>query len=448
MIKDLTTGSPARVILAFSIPMVVGNLFQQLYNTVDTIIVGRYIGKDALAAVGSAFTVMVFVTSILLGLCMGASVVFSQFFGAKRIDDLKKCMTTSFVFIGAVTAALSVLSLLLTDQIIMFMNVPPALQADTRAYLTIIFAGLGFTFLYNWSAGLLRALGNSKVPLYFLIAAAIINTVLDLVLIIVFDLGVAGAAIATIIAQAVSALLCVVYCVRKLRFLQFSRHDLRFDRAIFKMTASYSLLTCAQQSIMNFGILMIQGLVNSFGAATMTAFAAAVKIDQFSYMPVQDFGNAVSTYLAQNKGADKPERIAAGIKCSVGMITGFCVLISTLVILFAKPLLTIFISPLETEILAIGAGYLYTVAAFYCLIGYLFLFYGLYRGLGCVHMSIVLTIISLGTRVVLAYLLAPVIGLFGIWVAMPIGWLLADITGLVYYKCRKAYIYGDLSRKQ
>ncbi|WP_312640566.1 MATE family efflux transporter [Hydrogenoanaerobacterium sp.] len=434
MVKDLTTGAPSKVIAAFAIPMVIGNLFQQLYNVVDSIVVGRFVGTEALAAVGSSFTLMVFLTSILLGLCMGASVVFSQFFGAKNFEDLKSSISTSFIFIGVTSLVLSVLSIVFVDGIITLMNVPAELVEDTKSYLLIIFSGIFFTFLYNWAAGLLRALGNSKIPLYFLILAALTNVVLDLVFVINFQMGIEGAAIATVIAQLLSAVLCLIYCIKKIDFLSFKLREITFSKRIFRLTASYSLLTSVQQSVMNFGILMIQGLVNSFGATTMAAFAAAVKIDSFAYMPVQDFGNAFATYIAQNKGAQKQQRIREGIKVSILLITVFCLVISALVWLFSDQLMLIFVRPTETAVIAIGGHYLRVVSAFYCLIGYLFLFYGLYRGLGNVTMSIVLSVISLGTRVTLAYALVPFLKLDGIWWAIPIGWAFADIVGTVYYK--------------
>lgn len=262
-------------------------------------------------------------------------------------------------------------------------------------------------------------------------------------------MGVFGAALATILAQLLSAILSLLYCLKKLDFLKFRLSDFRFDRRIFRMTASYSLLTSVQQSIMNFGILMIQGLVNSFGAATMAAFAAAVKIDSFAYMPVQDFGNAFATYIAQNKGAQKEERIHEGVRCSLRFVTLFCLVISALVVLFAPQLMGLFIKKTEVEIIAIGSGYLHIVALFYCLIGYLFLFYGLFRGLGDVKMSIILTIISLGARVALAYILAPMVGLTGIWWAIPIGWLLADVVGYfcyhIFWRKRPGKIQGEAS---
>jgi len=433
MIKDLTKGSTSKVIVAFSIPMILGNLFQQLYNIVDSIIVGKFIGTNALAAVGSSFAVMVFITSILLGLCMGTSVVFAQFFGAKNIKDLKTTMSTSFIFIGIISLVISILSIVFVDNILIFMNIPEELCKDTRKYLIIIFSGIFFTFLYNWASGLLRSLGNSKAPLYFLIVAAVINIALDLIFVIYFDMGVSGAALATIISQALSAILCIIYCIKNLGFLKFKINEIKFSKEIFKLTASYSLLTSMQQSIMNFGILMIQGLVNSFGATTMAAFAAAVKIDSFAYMPVQDFSNAFSTYVAQNKGAGESKRIKSGIKFSIILITVFCLFITIVVEVFADKLMLIFVNSSEIQVIAIGVTYLRIVSLFYCFIGYLFMFYGLYRGLGHVKVSIVLSVISLGIRVVLAYILAPIVGLKGIWWAIPIGWIIADTIGGIHY---------------
>lgn len=435
MTKDLTQGAPTKLIISFAIPMIIGNLFQQLYNLVDSIVVGQFVGKNALAAVSSAFTVMVFVTSIIIGLCMGASIVFSQFFGAGDIDKLKRSITTSFIFILGVTVCMMIGTLLGVEQIIRFMNIPQELYSDTKIYLEIIFIGLIFTFLYNGMSSLLRALGDSKTPLYFLALSAIVNIVLDLVFVLQFGMGVKGVALATLIAQAVSAVLCTLYSFKKLPILHMKRQEIVFDKLLFRLIAKYAVLTSVQQSIMNLGILLIQGLVNSFGTIAMAAFGAAVKIDAFAYMPVQDFGNAFATYVAQNKGAGETKRIKDGVRSTAKMILVFCLIISCIVLLFAKQFMLIFIKPEEVEVMAIGVSYLRVIAPFYMLIGFLFMFYGLYRGLGRMNMSIILTIISLGTRVILAYLLAgiPQIGLLGIWWAVPIGWAIADLIGCGVY---------------
>ncbi|MGB3926905.1 MAG: MATE family efflux transporter [Caldicoprobacterales bacterium] len=440
MLKDLTKGNETRAIISFAIPMIIGNLFQQLYNIADTIIVGQFIGPSALAAVGSAYTLMVFLTSIILGLCMGSGVLFSMFYGAGEIHMLKSSIFTSLWFIGLITGAINIFSFVFIDEILVFMRIPIDILKDTKEYIKIIFYGISFTFVYNYFAAVLRSVGNSVVPLIFLIIAAIINIILDIIFVVSLNMGVAGAAWATIIAQCFSAIAIAIYSFIKIPEIRPQRKHMKFNSEIVKKIANYSILTSVQQSIMNFCILMVQGLVNSFGVSVMAAFAAGVKIDSFAYMPVQDFGNAFSTFIAQNKGANKLDRIRRGIVSAVKIITIFCLLISAIVVIFARPLLGIFIKAEEVEIINIGVQYLYIEASFYCLIGYLFMFYGLYRGFGNVGMSIVLTIASLGTRVVLAYVLSsiPSMGVIGIWWAIPIGWALADLIG--YLKLKRIYI--------
>lgn len=432
MIGKLTEGNITRALIKFSIPMILGNLLQQLYNVADTFIVGHYIGTDALAAVGSSFTIMTFLTSIILGLCMGSGILFSMFYGAKQLDKMKTSFFVSFVGIGIFSIGLEIVCLLAIDLILNFMNIPRDIFTDTHQYLFIIFLGLVFTFIYNYFSSLLRALGNSKISLIFLALASIINIGLDIYLVAEVAMGVAGAAVATLIAQAFSAIGIMLYVFLSQKELLPQRKHWHFEREIFEKIKAYSLLTCIQQSVMNFGILMIQGLVNSFGLVTMSAFAAAVKIDSFAYMPVQDFGNAFSTYIAQNKGAGLEERIHKGFKVAVVMASIFCIFISALVFIFADKLMLIFIESSKSEIIYQGAQYLRIEGACYLGIGCLFLLYGYYRGVGKPGISVVLTVISLGTRVVLAYLLAPLFGTLAIWWAIPIGWFLADLIGIMY----------------
>ena len=432
MIGKLTEGNITRALIKFSIPMILGNLLQQLYNVADTFIVGHYIGTDALAAVGSSFTIMTFLTSIILGLCMGSGILFSMFYGAKQLDKMKTSFFVSFVGIGIFSIGLEIVCLLAIDLILNFMNIPRDIFTDTHQYLFIIFLGLVFTFIYNYFSSLLRALGNSKIPLIFLALASIINIGLDIYLVAEVAMGVAGAAVATLIAQAFSAIGIMLYVFLSQKELLPQRKHWHFEREIFEKIKAYSLLTCIQQSVMNFGILMIQGLVNSFGLVTMSAFAAAVKIDSFAYMPVQDFGNAFSTYIAQNKGAGLEERIHKGFKVAVVMASIFCIFISALVFIFADKLMLIFIESSKSEIIYQGAQYLRIEGACYLGIGCLLLLYGYYLGVGKPGISVVLTVISLGTRVVLAYLLAPLFGTLAIWWAIPIGWFLADLIGIMY----------------
>ena len=440
---DLTSGSITKRLLLFALPMMIGNLLQQCYNIADTLIVGRYLGAQALAAVGSSYTLMTFLTSILIGMCMGSGAVFSIRFGEKDNHRLKEGILHSFGLILVMTLIINLGAFLGLGWILKLLQVPSEVVPYMSTYLRIIFAGITAVFLYNFFAALLRAVGNSLVPLIFLGVSALLNIALDLAFILLAGLGVAGAAWATVIAQIIAGLGIGVYTLFKFPEYRISLKELHFSRKALGEISQFSFLTCLQQSIMNFGILMVQGRVNSFGASVMAAFAAAVKIDSFAYMPVQDFGNAFSTFVAQNYGAGKKERIQKGVKSAVAAAFLFCALISVVVCGFAEPLMKIFISGKEREIISIGVGYLRIEGAFYFGIGLLFLLYGYYRAVKKPGMSVILTILSLGTRVVLAYTLSaiPAVGVTGIWVSVPIGWALADLVGAaVYWKQRKEKI--------
>ncbi len=444
MQKNLTQGPITKTLVIFALPMIGGNMLQQLYNIADTLIVGRFIGSGALAAVGSSYTLMTFLTSILLGLCMGSGAVFSIRYGEGDMEKLHESLGASFVLILAVAAVLNLAVFLLIDPIMYLLQVPEEIYAMMREYLWVIFWGILATFLYNYFACLLRAVGNSVAPLIFLAVSSVMNIVLDLWFVLGFHWGVAGAAFATVLSQYVSGIGLAVYTYWKTPEFRIQPRYLKPKPAMLKEIGQFSFLTSVQQSVMNLGILMVQGLVNSFGTVIMAAFAAAVKIDSFAYMPAQEFGNAFSTFVAQNYGAGKSGRIREGIKKAVLMSVGFCLVISLLVFIFARPLMTIFVDPSETEILAAGVEYLRIEGAFYCGIGCLFLLYGLYRAIKRPGMSVVLTIFSLGTRVVLAYALSAIdfIGVTGIWWSVPIGWALADLVGFLYYKKNKKKLFN------
>lgn len=432
---DLTQGSITGTLLRFTLPMMAGSFLQQCYNIADTLIVGQCIGADALAAVGSAYTFMVFLTSVLLGLSMGSGTVFSLYYGAGRMESLRRCVYVSFVLIGAITLALNLLAFAWIDPILRLLQVPADIYGMMRDYLWIIFYGIVFTFIYNYCAALLRAVGDAVTPLCFLAASVVLNIGLDLCFILLLDGGIKGAAWATVISQCVAACGLMSYTFWKRPEIRIARSDMHFDRDSLKEIVSFSSLTCVQQSVMNFGILMVQGLINSFGTAVMAAFAAGVKIDSFAYMPVQEFGNAFSTFIAQNFGAGRSDRIRRGVRSAFVIAVAFALAVSVLVFAFAKPLMLIFVRPDEAEILQTGIGYLRVEGAFYVGIAILFLLYGYYRAIRMPSMSVVLTVVSLGTRVGLSYGLAfvPGIGVWGIWWSIPIGWLLADVLGILYY---------------
>lgn len=434
--RDLTQGSIPRGLLGFALPLILGNLLQQLYNLADTWVVGRFIGEGALAAVGSSYTLMTFLTSILLGLCMGSSVYFSIQYGRQDPDRLRNGIFQSFLLIGGLTLLLNLTVYLALDGILVLLQIPPDILGLTKEYLQWIFAGMVATFLYNFFANLLRSVGDSATPLVFLGISVVLNIVLDILFVVPLGMGVRGAAMATVIAQFIAGLGLFLYTWFTFPALRVQKRHRYWDRAALKNLLNLSLFTCLQQSVMNFGILMVQGLVNSFGTAVMAAFAVAVKIDTIAYMPVQDFGNAFSTFVAQNYGAEKRDRIRTGTHWAVFWVVLFCLVIGGLVCLLAPRLMAAFVGGDAAEVIAIGTGYLRIEAAFYLGIGILFLLYGYFRAVNRPAVSVVLTICSLGTRVLLAYTLSalPALGVNGIWIAIPIGWFLADATGILLWR--------------
>ena len=437
MTKDLTSGSITKSLLLFALPMIMGNLLQQFYNIADTMIVGRFLGKNALAAVGSSFTLMTFLTSIIIGLAMGSGVLFSMKFGEKDNRGLRKASSSSFFIVLLTSFILTVAAYALLDLLKNLMNIPDEVWPEMRDYLVVIFSGIIGIFLYNWFSSYLRALGNSTIPLVFLAISELLNICLDLYFVLALKRGVKGAAEATVIAQYVSGIGVAIYTLLVSKESRFSLKHV--DKKTIGEVTSFSFLTCLQQSVMNLGILMVQGRVNSFGPVVMAAFSTGVKIDAFAYMPLQDYGNAFSTFTAQNYGAGKKERIKKGMK--VAFITSllFSIIISLVVFILSPSLMALFVGSEELDIISVGTGYLRVEGAFYALIGFLFLFYGLYRAVGKPGMSFILTIISLGTRVLLSYTISNIsnIGVYGIWWSVPIGWLLADIVGAIYYMKKK-----------
>lgn len=439
MKKDLTKGNITKTLLLFAAPMILGNLLQQCYNIADTFIVGKFLGSNALAAVGSAYSLMTFLTSVIIGLCMGSGAVLSTAFGANDKQRMRQGMTISFIFITAVTVLMNIAIVLCINPILKILHTPPEIYKFMHDYTIIIFGGIYFVFLYNYFAFVLRAIGNSVVPLYFLAVATVLNIVLDIIFVPILQMGVGGAALATVIAQAVSGIGIGFYTWIKEPWLRLRKNDFKIKKKSTAEVIRHSIGACVQQSVMNFGILMIQGLVNSFGTTVMAAFAAAVKIDSFAYMPAQEFGNAFSLFISQNYGSGKYDRVHQGMKKALKTSVIFCLILSAAIFILAPELMQIFVDGSEINIIRTGSEYLRIEGSFYFGIGILFLLYGFYRGIGKPEMSLILTIISLGTRVALAYILAPIssIGVNGIWWAIPIGWILADIVGILFIKKTK-----------
>ena len=363
---------------------------------------------------------------------MGSGVYFSICHGQKNTARMKQSIYISFLSIGALSLFLNAISYIFLEEIIRFMQIPADVTSYFRDYLLWIFSGIIAVFLYNYFAALLRAVGNSLIPLVFLIVSALLNIALDLLFILVFQRGVAGAAEATVIAEYASGLGILCYCLFYRKDLLVEKKYRRWDLSIFRDISRLSLLTSLQQSIMNFGILLVQGLVNSFGTIVMAAFAAGVKIDTLAYSPLMDFGNAFSTAIAQNYGAGDQKRIRECVIASAKMVVSFALLTSVIIYAFAPELMAFFVPRAATETIAIGAGYLRIEGACYIGIGILSMLYAYYRAIKEPGMSVILTILSLGSRVILAYALSalPLFGVTGIWLSIPIGWAIADVYGV------------------
>ncbi len=435
MTRDLTRGSIPAGLLRFALPLICGNLLQQTYNLADTWIVGRFLGEEALGAVGSSYTLMTFLTSILLGLCMGASTYLAIQFGRGDLAALRRGIFQSFLVIGGLTLALTAGSYRCLEGFLWLLRLPEATVGLTRTYLLWVFGGIAATFLYHFLANLLRAVGDSATPLAFLGVSVVLNIALDLLFVVPLAMGVRGAALATVIAQYAAAFGLALWAWKRYPQLRVRREDRVWERASLRSVGSLSFFTCLQQSAMNFGILLVQGLVNSFGTVVMAAFAVGVKIDTLAYMPAQDFGNAFATFVAQNHGAGKGDRIRAGCRTAFVCVLLFCLVMGGGVWLLAPRLLGWFVGAEATEVIAVGVRYLRIEGACYLGIGLLFLLYGYFRAVDRPQISLVLTVCSLGTRVVLAYVLSalPGVGVTGIWLSIPIGWALADLTGLLLW---------------
>ena len=418
------------------LPSVIAFAFSGVYSIVDGMFVGQGVGDAGLAAINVAWPVTALVQALGTGLGMAAAVVLSVCIGRRDAAEEHRALGSTAVLLLLAGVLSTALLALLYRPLLPLLGAEGSVLAYADSYTRVIVLGSLFQVLGTGLVPLLRTYDGADAAMCSMTAGFLTNVVLDALFISVFRWGTAGAAAATVIAQGVSAAGIALYGWRRVPLLRLERRHCKVSRGELGRIMNYSLLTCVQQSVMNFGILMVQGLVNSFGVNVMAAFAAAVKIDAFAYLPVQDFGNAFSTFVAQNTGAQKTERIRRGIRSAVGVSVGFCLVSSLLVCLFAAPLMGLFVEPGETEIIAVGVEYLRIEGMCYCGIGILFLLYGLFRGLGRPGVSVVLTVVSLGTRVALAYLLAPIpaVGLKGIWWAVPIGWVLADLAGLVLYR--------------
>lgn len=431
---DMTQGSPSRILLTFAIPLLLGNLCQQLYNTTDAIIVGRFIGKNALAAVGVANSIMSVAIFFIFGICIGTSVLMAQIFGSGRYEELKKEVSTALIAGIIFTLVLSIICIFSTRWILVLIGTPIEILGDTQVFLQIIFGGLIFSFLYNFYSSSLRAIGDSRTPLVFLIISCGLNAVLCILLITVFKLGVEGSAIATVTAQAVSSLLCIVYVYKKIPMLSLKRNELVMDKRLLKLSLQYSWVTALQQTCLYIGKLLVQGAVNPFGTNAIAAYNSVTRVDSFVFAFGESYSASVATYSAQNKGAGKMNRVIEGLRISVITMAGYSIALGFITFFGAKGIMKLFVSSEEIEVIAIGIEYLKIISAFYILSNTNNVFQGLFRGIGKLRVPFWATFIQIAIRVALSYILSPYFGMKSISYAIGTGWIIMLLVELTCYK--------------
>lgn len=431
----MAEGSPSKIILRFALPMLAGNILQQLYNMVDSIVVGNYVGKLALAAVGTGFPIIFMLSAMFIGLGLGATVLISQYIGAGDMSNVQKTAQTIYTAMILGSIPISIIGILLSKPILLLINTPPDALPMATTYMRIIFLGMGCSFGYNVNAGILQGFGDSKSSLLFLTIATVINIVLDLTFVLVFHWGVAGVAIATIIAQAFSWIFGIFYMKRKYEVLNFPIFKFKFDKEIFKKIIKIGLPTGIQQTLFSIGIMSMQSLVNSYGSDFIAGFNAANKIDTFAFMPVQSFSNAITTFTGQNIGAKRMDRVHQGMKSGMIMSIIVCI-VCLLIIPFGPYLLGLFNS--DPAVIESGMIYLNNVMPFYPLLAIMFMLNGVIRGAGETVIPMVGTIVSLWLgRIPAAYFIAHKFGKEYMFISYAIGWAVSMIISGVYYMSGK-----------
>lgn len=437
--NDFTSGNAAKQILLFSLPMVVGNLFQQLYSMADAVVVGRYVSGNALAAVGVGMNLLHFLLAVLIGLTTGASVVISQFYGAKRPDRVRATVSTSIIFLAVFSVVVSVAGVALSPFFMRLLKASPEIFDDAVLYTRILMAGMAFPIFFNMYTAYLRALGDSRSPLYILIFCTLLNIGLDLLFVLRFGMGVYGAAVATLCAQAASALLCFAYAQRHVPLLNVRR--LEFDGELLRAILKYGTPAALQLSLVTLANLTITRLINSFGAAAMAGVTAAARIDQLAIMPVSNISMALSTFVAQNMGAGQERRARKGLRLALIYMLILSALITAGLMLWGTPLISLFLNENETgtpEILRVGLEYLNILVIFYFLFAFLFGFNGFYRGVGDAMIAMAFPVASLAIRTISAYMLVDYahMGPEALAWSIPIGWGLTSLASYIYYKKR------------
>ena len=434
--KDLTEGNEARLIFNFTIPMLLGNLFQQSYHIINTIIVGNFLGKEALAAVGASFPIIFTLISLIIGVATGGTIVIAQYFGAKDYKSVKLACDTIFIFFIVASIILTVIGVVFAESLFRLIRLPENIIPEATTYLIIYFSGLILFFGFNGTSAMLRGMGDSTTPLYFLIISTVVNIGLDFLFILVFKWGIAGAAFATIIAEGGAFITLAIYLNKYHKLVKFNVFKFQFDNKIFRESLRIGLPTGVQQTFISLGMLALMGIVNTFGTDVIAAYSVAGRIDNLAVLPAMNFGAALATFVGQNLGAGKPDRVKSGFKATLIMSSGISLAVTIIGILFRKQLIGWFTD--DPEVIRIGSEYLLIVCSFYLPFTAMFKINGVLRGAGDTFIPMFISLVSLWVvRVPLAWIFSRRIGETGIWWAIPAGWLIGLILYYIYYSTGK-----------
>ncbi|MFB0971984.1 MAG: MATE family efflux transporter [Neofamilia sp.] len=434
MERDLTQGKPLNLLLALSIPQILSAVLQLMYNTVDALIVGNFVGEFALAGVGLSMPIIFLMNSVMLGLGAGVSIIVGQYFGAKEYIDMRKTVGTSIVALVPLTILISIVAVFATDPILRIINTPPEAFEHASSYMKIYFAGTIFALMYNLYSAVLRALGNARSPLLFLGIAASLNVVFDLLFVVTFKMGTAGAAYATVASQGISSLFCLIYIRKKLPLLALAKDEYKFDSKKFKLILRYGLPSALQMSVISLGNMAIQNLLNSYGVGAVAGFTAGVRIDSFVVMPYMNVGVALANYTGQNMGAGLHDRVREGLKSAYTILLVISILTLPFVWFFTSNLVGVFLDSSSGESISIGVAMLRDLVPLYIFLGMLNNTQGLLRGAGDNMWSLYGSLISIGARIAAAYLLNPIFGIRSIWFGSGIGWIIGYL--FVYLRFR------------
>ena len=442
MTNDMTTGNPVKLILLFSIPLLIGNIFQQFYSMVDTIIVGRFVGVEALAAVGTTSSMVFLVNGFVMGLTSGFAVLISQKYGAKDEVGVKEAVASSIILSIIATILVTFISVLSAKPLLTLMNTPSNIMKDASTYIIILYAGNVAIIFYNMMAAILRALGDSKTPLYFLIVSSVLNIILDLVLIINFKMGVAGAAYATVISQGVSAILCVIYTYKRYKILRLKKDDFKVKRKYYRKHLKVGIPMALQFSITSIGIMTVQSAINIFGSTVIASYAASSKVLQLVMQPATTLGVTMATYCGQNIGAKRYDRIKEGVKKCVQISIITSVISAIILIFLGKYFVMMFVSNPDAEILSYAQQVLNISAIFFIPLGLIFVYRNALQGIGDSFIPMMAGVYELVARAIVAFTLPKVLEFMGICLADPVAWFAAVIPlAYTYYKREKSFKY-------